>query len=399
VSVLVVAGLTGPTIASAQTCLEALEPLLEDTSDDCIGIPSNPKFFEASTFSWGGSGLLAINTGNELKLWNIDAPQNPVFAAASALNVPNQGDSDYDLLSYSFCDECRWGVAVFKLGISLFDLGTGNAPGFDADLTYFTSSEPMGAFTFEHAGQQYLVAQYLPDDCGGDATLYRFDGIYQGQFEAIGCVNVPDWNVKIVNGFRLEGAGQSIVYLGFSNRRVYQFRIVDSGADIRLEYQDLGDDVPLAYLMRGKGMALDLAHNLAVAALKTGEMRIYDISDPADPVIIAARSGKWDLAAIRYPFIWVADSSSADSSVTWDITDPSEPQPLDPDFWNPSHPWNSHNDHCEWPGGAVFSGDGSTLYFPRYSVVQMIGFEGCDPTISGDGFEIGDTSGWSTAVH
>ena len=388
-----------PLPAASQTCLEALEPLLEDTSDDCIGIPSNPKYFEASTFNWSGSSRLAVNTGNELRLWTVDDPKDPAFAAASAFNVHNQGDSDYDLLSYSFCDDCRFGVAAFKLGVALFDLGTSTSPGFVADTAYMTSSEPMGGFTFKVDDQQYLLANFLPDDCGGDATLYRFDGIYEGQFEAIGCINVPNWNVKIVNGFHVWGGDTSVLYLGFSNRRVYAFEITTGGQNLFLRYVDHGDDVPLAYLMRGKGMAVDETHNLAVAVVKMGEMRIYDIAAPANPVEISSRPGNWGLAAIRYPFVWVSDGSSADSSVTWDITDPANPQLLDPGFWDAGHPWNNHGEGCEWPGGAVFSDDASTLYFPRYSVVQLIDFESCDRTLAGDSFESGDTSGWSRVVQ
>jgi len=148
--------------AVAADCLDALQPLLEDTSDDCVGIPSNPKFFEASTFRWGGTERLIVNTGNELKLWSVQKPRSPVFGAASAFNVPNQGDSDYDLLNFSVCDGCRYGVAVFKLGISLFDFGTLSAPGFTDDFAYMTSSEPQGAFTFSIGGQQYLEPSHPP---------------------------------------------------------------------------------------------------------------------------------------------------------------------------------------------------------------------------------------------
>lgn len=384
--------------ALASGCLEALEPLLEDTSDNCIGIPSNPKFFEASTFNWGGSERLVVNIGNELRMWTVDDPQAPVFAAESALNVPNQGDSDYDLLGFSFCDDCRFGVAAFKLGISLFDLGTMWAPGFTDDITYMTASEPQGGFTFSVGGQQYLLANALPGDCGGDATLYRFDGIYQGQFQVAGCVQVPNWNLKIVNGFHLRDGDQSYLYLGFNNRRVYQFRVDEVGGSIILWYINHGDDVPMAHLMRGRGMAIDAEHRLAVATLKTGAMHVYDISDLAHPQEIASRAGSWDLAALRYPFIWVADGAVPDSSVTWDISNPFDPRPVDQAFWDAAWPWNSHTENCEWPGGAAFSADASTLFFPRYSVVQMIGFSDCDTTVLGDGFESGDMSRWTVST-
>ena len=87
-----------------------------------------------------------------------------------------------------------------------------------------------------------------------------------------------------------------------------------------------------------------------------------------------------------------------DSSVTWDITDPFNPVPVDPGFWDRAWPWNNHSDQCEWPGGAILASDASTLYFPRYSVVQMIGFSGCDSTVLGDAFETGDTAAWSATV-
>jgi len=352
--------------ASAQPtpeCLQALTPLLEDTSNDCIGHPSNLKFFETSTFTFGGFTNLAVNNGNEIQLWRI-----PNEGDASNFGVDNQGDSDYDLLNYSICDECRYGFAVFKLGMVLFDMGTGGSPNFGSRQFYPSSLEPWGGFTFKIGSQQYLLANFLPNDCGGDATLYELDGVDQSNLNQIGCVDVPGYSGKILSGFHIPKAGVDYIYLGFGNRREF-------GNTINLQYT--GNDQLRAYLARGKGMAVDKNAELAVTTMVNDGTRVYDISDPANPVQRAFRAGNVDLAGMKYPFAWTARSLVPDSTVTYNIENPSNPVVLDQNFWHPDHPWNNHTDHCEWPQSASFSDDGNTMYFARYSVVQMIDFTAC----------------------
>jgi len=360
------------------------------TSLNCRGEPSIPKFFEVSTFSWGGRDYLALNTGNELSLYRITDPLNPTPETASHFNVGNQGDSDYDLLNYSICDDCRYGVATYKLGTVLFDLGTGAAPRFVASRFYGTSSDPRGAFTFEHGGAQYLLANYLPDDCGSDATLYRYGG--PQDIEPVGCLDVPGFAGKFINGVKIDG---SYLYLGFYDNWLYIYR-VGSGGSLSFVAKS-----PIrASMARGKGFAVDRAAGLAVSSFVNGGMRVWNISAPAAPVEVASVAGNFGLTAMRHPFAWVAQPMAPDSSRTFDIG--AQPVPMDQEFWSPDNPWNNHNpppaEQCEWPTSAAFSPDGTAMYLARYNVAQVIDFSACPPPLFADGFDGGDTSAWSATV-
>jgi len=129
---LVLAGLaTGTAWAQPQPeCLADRGTLR--TSLNCRGEPSIPKYFDASIFRWSGHDELVVSNGNNLILWNVDDPREPVAGPTSIFAVGNMGDSDYDLMNYSLCDDCRWAAADFKSGSFLFDLGTGPAPAFGA---------------------------------------------------------------------------------------------------------------------------------------------------------------------------------------------------------------------------------------------------------------------------
>jgi len=382
-------------------CLLALEPLLEDTSDSCIGHPTNPKFFDTSTFLWNGRPQLAVNIGNEIQLWDISDAANPFEGDLSDLGVDNQGDSDYDLLNHSICDDCRWGYATFKIGNVIFDLGTDSSfPDFTTQHLYPTNAESLGGFMFKVGNQQYLLANFLPKDCGGDATLYRVNGIHDDDFQKIGCVDVPGYDGKILNGAHLFKDGTHYVYLGMGNRQIYIYQVQEIGGTINLQFANQPIDFR-AFLTRGKGLGIDKASELAVTALSNGGFRIWDISNPAEPVELAHVPYTADFnvntAAIRYPFVWVAHKLYGGTSKTYNIEDPSNPVEMDPNFWDPSQPWNSHGEECEWPQGASFSDDGYVMYLARYSVVQMIDFSFC-PSVFADSFESGDTSAWSAVA-
>jgi hypothetical protein len=99
--------------ASAQYCQDWVKNLLSVTR--CEVTPDYDKYFIPRTFSRGGEDYLILNQGNELQMWNVSDPANPVGVSESRFRIPNLGDSDYDLLNYSVCDGCRYGIANFKL--------------------------------------------------------------------------------------------------------------------------------------------------------------------------------------------------------------------------------------------------------------------------------------------
>lgn len=381
--------------AFATDCLE--DGGVFRSSLNCTGLPTIPKFFEVSTFSWGGIGYLALNTGNDLSLFQLTDVLHPRPDTASHFGVGNQGDSDYDLRSFSICDDCRLGIATFKRGNLLFDLGTGVSPRFVAKRFYL-GSDPIGGLTFEYGEGQYLIATQLPGDCGGDATLYRFNGVTDVQ--QIGCVDVPGAPGKFFGGVEVEGAGGAFLYLGFQDGKVYIHEVQPVGGGlIALSYT--GNDRLRASLGVSRGLAVDEAADLAVTATNIDGMRIYDISNPANPTLRSARDLDVRTAAIRFPFVWVSPYLGSDASMTYDIEDPASPVEMDPSFWDPLHPWNSHSPECEFDAGAVFSDDASALYVARYAVAQVIDFSGCpppEPPLFVDGFDSGTTGAWSAVV-
>jgi hypothetical protein len=353
---------------------------------NCTGLPTIDKYYDPTTFSWGSNKYLAINSGNDLELWNINNPQAPIRGSKSNFRVGNQGDSNHDLINYSICDDCRYGIASFHLGNVLFDLGSGAVPSFGAKHIY-SSTNPKGGFIFKFKGEQYLLGKKLPNDCGGEATLYHYSNVTT--IEPIGCVNIPGVTGDILNGVQVEG----YLYLGFTDYRVYIFEVVEGGSAINLDYT--GSSFR-AFLGRAKGLSVDHDAHLAATAYFYEGLRIYDISNPANPVQRSFVPGTLSLAAINFPFVWAARAGYNDSLRTFNISNTTQPIELDQEFWDPSHPWNSHGVECEWPNGAVFSSDATTMYLARHAVVQSIDFTEClsVDAIFADGFESGDTGAW-----
>lgn len=346
------------------------------SSLNCWGHPTVPKFFDPTTFRWGDREILAATDGNELLYWDATNPAAPAPIAGSNWNVPNQGDSDYDLLAYSVCDDCRYGVGAWKLGIVIWDHGTGATPRFASRHFYPIGTDPRGALTYRVGSTQYVIAKDLPGDAGGIATLYRLTGV-EG-LEPLGRVPVPD-GFEPVGGFHVGG----YLYLGTLDNWVHILRIEGEG----LAY--VGRSPIRAYLGRGKG--LGVAGAVAVSAWLDGA-RLWDISDPAAPVELALIPGDHRYAAIGGDFAWVVGPDNVPA--TYDIRRPSRPVLMDPDFWDPDNPWNRFGTTCEFVTGAAFSG--ASLYLGRYVVLQRIDFTACPPpdVIFADGFDSGNATAW-----
>lgn len=331
------------------------------SSLNCTGLPSIPKYFDPTTFSWGGRKILVVNDGNELVYWNITNPMSPVPIAGSNFNVPNQGDSDYDLMNYSICDNCRYGVAVFKLGIVIWDQGVGINPSFGQRKFYPVGQDPRGAFVYKNGGEQYLVAKYLPGDSGGTATLYKVTGVQS--IQSLMKITTP--GTKIVNGVRV---GQTI-YLGMMDNWLYTFRINGN----QLTY--LGQSPIRAFLGRGKGFGV--SNGIGVSAFMTGA-KVWNLSNPETPTLIATISGGYQYAAIAGRFIWLVNYNSPKTF----LLNGTNVEQLDEAFWDPDNPWNDYGTTCEFGTGGVFSEDGRMLYMSRYAVFQKVNFTGCGAPVT-----------------
>jgi hypothetical protein len=120
---------------------------------------------------------------------------------------------------------------------------------------------------------------------------------------------------------------------------------------------------------------------MAVASF--GDFSIYDIGysmgSPSSPILLSnidlVALPTANAVAIDYPVVHVSKQYSSDPPMTFDVSWPMDPVPLDQDFWDPQEPPNNLGD-CVWNNHAVFSDDGSALYLSRYSALQVI-----DPTL------------------
>ena len=357
-------------------CLQHSPPMLFDTSDNCMSQPEIDRVFDVQPLRWKGSDFMLVNEGNEFKVWNVDQPDQPqVVQWQTHFNVPNVGDSDYDLFDIAVCDDCRYGAVTYKAStVVLFDLGTGPSPQVIEQQQY-TSALGSGNLPFVHGGQLYLLNVDLKDECGGDlAALHRFNGILPGELELVQCVpqQLGVTGSVILGGLFVPRPDADYVYVTGQFSRIHIFRVDDVGESITLTpvgpsftlwgtagYQDsfavdLRTDPPLAVSAVGNSVAPALT--------------IYDLSNPAEPAPLSTVPLSLTRAAIWYPFVWT--SGATGGTYTFDITDPHNPVPLDQDLWDPSHPWNSFD--CEHSYDATFHPNGSMLYVARYSVLQKI---------------------------
>ncbi|RLE22656.1 MAG: hypothetical protein DRJ65_13455, partial [Acidobacteria bacterium] len=109
-------------------CMEYVgSSLFDTTADGCDAEPSIDRTFYPGIFHWNGSQYLMHSTGNDLAIWRVDNAANPTPVASShwGASVGNEGDSDHDLLDWSACDDCRYGLATFNLAAVSWDFGTG----------------------------------------------------------------------------------------------------------------------------------------------------------------------------------------------------------------------------------------------------------------------------------
>jgi hypothetical protein len=135
---------------------------------------------------------------------------------------------------------------------------------------------------------------------------------------------------------------------------------------------------------------------------KSGVLSIYDIGygvgSPTAPVLLSQLDllglDGANAVAIDFPIVHVSQQYSFTEPQTFDVSTPTSPAPLDQDFWDPSHGWNSFS-ACVKNNQALFSDDGTAMYLSRYSSLQIIDPTACPGPLFEDGFETGDLSRWS----
>jgi len=387
--------------AAAQSCIEGLSTELFDTMGNCMSQPSVDRVLGSQIMHWKGHSYLLTNVGNEVRMWQIDDPDEPAFVAESIFDVGNLGDSDYDLMNFSVAADSLNEKANFKSATVLFDLGNGSAPSFVDDSANYDANTVWGGFTFVDQGQQYLIANNLVDECSsGDSMLYEFNGTDEtSDLESVACVQASGVsNTQITGGFHVADH----LYLGDRSNRVFNFEVLSAGSTINLNYLS----TPFtASMVQTKGLAVDAINRVAVEANSTG-MSVWDITNPADPVLRSTVAGSFNTASVVFPIAFAASKGSSHSEKTYDISDLNNPQPLDHDFWTADNPWNYPDENCVYVMDGTLSPKGPTLFLSRYSVLQMADLSSCsppqapvagvqlspDPAFPGDTLSIADTS-------
>jgi len=390
ITVLAVAALCSP--CAADQPLEEVLPLLNDTTASCESIPNIDRAMGVDALVWNGHEYLIANLGNELGIWNTDAEQAPVFVTQSLFDVGNQGDSDYDLLAFSVCDDCRFGVANFKLGTVLFDLGEGTTPDFAASELYGDADDVLGGFTFKFDDQQFLVASDLPDECSTTAsTVYALDGVFAADLNPVTCIDADIFQGVITAGHSLVQGTEAFAYLVNEVGRVLVFELVGPAISLTLDFKSS----PTGFRVQlREGFDLDMDAEFAVTAYSS-VANLWDLANPALPVahsVFPIGDETPNLAAVSGNIVWMARKGTAASSMTFDVSDPANPVPLADVFWDPAQPWNSYG--CTTERAGRFSGDGSVLYLARYGVLQAI----VVVDIFSNDFESGTTDMWSVTV-
>ncbi|HSN54818.1 MAG TPA: BACON domain-containing carbohydrate-binding protein, partial [Candidatus Sulfomarinibacteraceae bacterium] len=369
--------LLAPGLAEAQGCFEHVRDYAYMPSN-CDGAPEINRAHQIERITWGGKQYLVVDEGNEIRFYNIDNPLNPSSITSSHFNIPPFGDVDYNLMSFTVCDDCRYGVASYNTATVLFDLGTGQNPNF-IDHTINTSADRVeGSFTFSYGGQQYLVASDLgTNPCpANDSGLYEFNGVDEAGNPRLQCLDGGGFfGVEIINGLKLEGGGQPpVLYLGDRFYPLKRYQIQTS--PFRLNF--LGD-LGSVNMYRGKGAGWDPDAGLLAVAYD-GVLKIYDVGygngTPANPIQIGTKAlgNEGNAVAIDYPIVWTTRRLTIGNIETYSISTPSNPVSLDQDFWHVNNPWNALG-YCVKDMQATFSADGSAMYLSRWSVLQVI-----DPT-------------------
>jgi hypothetical protein len=375
----VVALLAAAPPADAQYCQDWVKNL--ESVTPCEVRPEYDKYFIPRTFERSGKDYLILNMGNELQLWNVTDSANPVKGSESRFRIPNDGDSDYDLVNYSVCDGCRYGIANFKRATVLFDLGTGAEPVLTSDREYNPLVPSRIGFTFAYGGVQYVLSDDLEDGAGesihcasGGTPLIRMSGITPGNLTHVGCVEDNAGKPLVVaNGHQVTGT--PFVYLAGKIGGAFVYELTGSPLPELVHRRTLSSTASI----KNKGLEIDPVSRFAAMA-DGNKVVVLDISDPGNPDSIGAYD-TGDLVttvAVRYPYVFAARRLSFESEHLFRIDDfvAGSPTPIDPNFWQVPNAQNPLFE-CEKIMGGTFSTDGTHLYTGMWTASKMFDLTGC----------------------
>ncbi len=400
--------------AAAQThCTTWVDTLLtyenRPPSVQCVSDPSFPRSSDVETFRWKGHDYMIMNSGNELWIYNVDDPANPVLTATSDFDFGVRGDSDYDLIDFDVCDGCRYGILSHKVKRTVvFDLGAGGTPSFPGGAYAFYDGVDLqiGGFVFSKGGQQYLFTAGLPDGCGGVSTLYTVDGV--GNLGFVGCIEVGGAGFLLKGLHEYDTGAAFYLYAGDRSGIAHVFRADGAGAALSLTY------ITSPIGMSGRRYELSIDRNNALLAsgnLGASEIQIWDVANPEVPVRRWTVPGSANNVSLRSPspgsvptlMTNVAGWPNSTRTFTVGSTGPEE---FEATYWTDRS--LVHNDllSCAFASGGALSPDGSVLFLSRYAMHQVFDLSDCleptpavadlvitpDPVFPGDTVTVRDTT-------
>lgn len=389
--------------ALAQYCIDYDPPAVFDTTNyGCSAQPEIDRSHFPGIITWDENEILVHSMGNELELLNINDPEEPAYVVQTYFTVGNQGDSDYDLQVWAMCDDCRYGLALYKLAAVIFDLGTGALPQLGTFEANYSLPGVVAGLTFAHGEDQYLVAEDIASSCTGSG-LFKINGPAFDSLELLQCVSDNGGaSLTLTGGQYLQhdslNEGQPYLWAS-TGSYVHAFRIADSGSNLRLEYVKRFDNMrALASGTHQLGFQVDLSHRLAVSAFMTG-ITTWQVHDLENPTMAGQNPDvNVNILSLAYPVVWAARAPFSGSSMTFQIVGQGTLVPLDTDFWDEDLPWNNQPCLTSELGGA-FTRDGYTLFVSRWEVMQRFNVAECIGPLFEDGFESGDVDAWSGSVR
>jgi len=380
---LLTVGTVVPVFAQA-ACLEWIPPMLLNTSNFGDNGGATERSLALDTITWGNKHLLFSNTGNNLHVWNISDPHDPHDVTLGKFNVPSFGDRDFNAFALSICDDCRYGILGYaEQGVVLFDMGTGTNPILTTYLRYYEVVS-YGFATFKWGGKQYMLAPGFGANCGlagSGSALYELNGIRENERTVIECVDQGSTRGQFVKAYTVLGADGTYLYLfdapGSTGDKGSIYKVTSGGTGPHLTY--LGTPFE-AYTSRKRGVRIDHANSM-MAVAQGKEVRIWDIAVPDQPALLHEWQPKYPIVFntvdIQYPFLTTAQTGASQPIKVYNISVPTNPEELDPDFWDPDKSWNSYN----WENSFdfEFGNDGTTFFFARKSILQAVDAADCGP--------------------
>ena len=366
--------------AMAQSYCQDWTATLLDTSNNCVSDPRRERAFGIETFTWKGHDYMMLNVGNELALYNIDDSSGPKIIDQSNYQFGTAGDSDYDLLGFDVCDDCRYGAFAHKVkNVVVIDLGGGEYPKFAGYSTYL--SKVFGGMVFSHAGQDFVIMAQ-DEHCNGRSGLFTVNGT--SNLELSQCMETNGIPYDVRMGQSLHVGAETYLYLGeFSSGQAYVYRVNGTGSSVTL----VQTATPSGMKAYGHALAIDENNLIAASAdFRTNKTTLWDLKNPGVPVAMYTIDTRWASdVSLRSsgpgvpPVLSVIAGGDVSSAKLYLIKS-SGPEPIDNDYWgDPSEDHNAET-ACALDMDGALSPTGDTFYWSRYSLSQVFDLSQCvDP--------------------